>query len=93
MFDIIDVASLAMLLAEHFNSVIVQLPLNDIGEIKNKLPFSFTQGSNDINIESNDVNETMRILLEHNINLTNIKIRNHTLDDLFLKLTGHTLRS
>lgn len=81
------------LLMEHFNGVVVQLPLIDIEHAISELPLTFSKSGNDINIESDDVNETVRILLENNINLTNLKIRNHTLDDLFLKLTGHKLRS
>jgi len=81
------------LLTEHFNSVVVQLPAVDIKSAQNKLPLTMIIRGDDINIESQDVNETMRVLLEHNIDLTNIKIRSHTLEDLFLKLTGHQLRT
>jgi len=81
------------LLSEHFNSVIVQLPFSDIEHIHGSLPVKFNKKGNEAFIESKDVNKTIGTLLEHNVNLSNLKIRNHTLDDLFLKLTGHYLRS
>ena len=52
----------------------------------------FKQQGNDIEFETADINRALRILLDHKIDLTDIKIRSHTLDDLFLKLTGHELR-
>jgi ABC-2 type transport system ATP-binding protein len=53
----------------------------------------FQQRNNEIEIESRDINATLQVLLAHNVNLENLKIRTHTLDDLFLKLTGHELRA
>jgi len=81
------------LLSEHFNSVIVQLPFSDIETMCDRLPITFNKVGNDIFIESKDVNQTIGVLLDHQVNLTNLIVRNHTLDDLFLKLTGHHLRA
>ncbi|WP_455207789.1 ABC transporter ATP-binding protein [Kaarinaea lacus] len=81
------------LLAEHFNSMILQLPATDIDVDKLVLPVKYLQQRNEIEIESQDINATLQVLLAHNVNLANLRIRNHTLDDLFLKLTGHELRA
>jgi len=89
--DIIARGTPKQLLAEHFNSMILQLPSADIGKLS--LPIPFLQNKDEIEIESQDINATLQILLAHNVNLKNLKIRNHTLDDLFLKLTGHELRA
>lgn len=80
------------LLAEHFNSVIVQLPYSAIEGLQSPLPVALVKIGNDITIETQNVKNTIEILAQHNIALDNIKIRDHTLDDLFLKLTGHQLR-
>jgi len=91
--DIIARGTPKQLLAEHFNSMILQLPASDINIDKLSLPMNFMQHNNEIEIESQDINATLQILMAHNVNLKNLKIRNHTLDDLFLKLTGHELRA
>jgi len=80
------------LLAEHFNSVIVQLPLSAVESIQKPLPVTLIKSGNDITIETQNVKNTIELLTQHNIALDNMKIRDHTLDDLFLKLTGHQLR-
>ena len=73
--------------------MVLQLPATDINIDQTPFPVKFIQQSNLIEIESQDVNKTIQLLLEHNVNLANLKIRSHTLDDLFLKLTGHELRA
>lgn len=91
--DIIARGTPKQLLAEHFNSMILQLPAADITIAQLPLAFNYLQHNDEIEIESQDINATLQVLLAHNINLKNLKIRNHTLDDLFLKLTGHELRA
>ncbi len=81
------------LLAEHFNSMILQLPASDFNIKDTPFPYKYDQHNNSIVIESQDINATMQLLLEHKVDLANLKIRSHTLDDLFLKLTGHELRA
>ena len=80
------------LLAEHFNNVIIRLPAAAIQARSAQLPFDVMQHGNDIEFETADINHALRVLLDHKLDLTDIKIRSHTLDDLFLKLTGHELR-
>jgi ABC-2 type transport system ATP-binding protein len=91
--DIIARGTPEQLLTEHFNSMVLQLPATDIDIEETKIPVKFIQQSNLIEIESQDINKTVQLLLEHNVDLANLKIRSHTLDDLFLKLTGHELRA
>ncbi|HEY5602142.1 MAG TPA: ABC transporter ATP-binding protein [Gammaproteobacteria bacterium] len=81
------------LLAQHFNSMILQLPATGVDTGKLSASIQFLQRNNEIEIESRDINATLQVLLAHNINLEHLKIRSHTLDDLFLKLTGHELRA
>ncbi|MGD8558279.1 MAG: ABC transporter ATP-binding protein [Gammaproteobacteria bacterium] len=81
------------LLAEHFNSVVVRLPAEALPLNHSALPFETTTQGDYIEFETTDINNALRTLLEKQVDLAEIKIRNHTLDDLFLKLTGHELRS
>jgi ABC-2 type transport system ATP-binding protein len=81
------------LLAQHFNKVVIRLPAENVGSKGLHLPFELMQQGNYMAFETADINEALRILLNHDIDLDNIQIREHTLDDLFLKLTGHELRS
>ncbi|MEH6469552.1 MAG: ABC transporter ATP-binding protein, partial [Porticoccus sp.] len=45
-----------------------------------------------IAIETNTVEKTLAELVSLNINLRSLRVKNPSLDDLFLKLTGHRLR-
>lgn len=81
------------LLAQHFNNVIVRLPHRNLATETERLPFNMMRQGEYMAFETADINEALRTLLSHNINLTDVQIREHTLDDLFLKLTGHELRS
>lgn len=82
------------LLKEHFNCSVLSLPAAEVPE-----DFSL---SDDIKIErlkdkveilSDDINTTLNLMMQHNIKLDQLQIRSHTLEDLFLKLTGRQLRA
>jgi ABC-2 type transport system ATP-binding protein len=45
-----------------------------------------------IAIATSEVEKTLAELVALNINLRSLRVRNPSLDDLFLKLTGHHLR-
>lgn len=81
------------LLAQHFKSVVLQLPADEIDIDTSQLPFTLIRNAKHMEFECTDVNSALQLLLQHNIDLTNLRIRSHTLDDLFLKLTGHQLRT
>jgi ABC-2 type transport system ATP-binding protein len=80
------------LLVQHFNNVIIRLPERNLAAEDIHLPFDMMRQGNYMAFETADINEALRILLSHDIDLADIQIREHTLDDLFLKLTGHELR-
>ena len=48
---------------------------------------------NIIEIETDDVNASLRDLAAHSTGLNRMKIRQPNLEDLFLDLTGHSLRT
>jgi len=84
------------LLAEHFNDVVVQVPISSaldnllMSSTGTKLKAS--RQPDGVEICSSDVNQTVKLLLEANISLSGLQIRPRTLEDLFLELTGKGLR-
>ena len=46
-----------------------------------------------VDIQTTDLDATMRALLAADISLMGLKVRQPTLEDLFLELTGNELRS
>ncbi len=90
--QIIAQGSPAQLLNEHFQHVFVCL---DRQALPPELAREFDKTPNDgdqIIIESQSVEDTLQTLIGHNAQLSSLQVRNPTLDDLFLKLTGHNLR-
>ncbi len=81
------------LLAEHFDEVVLQLPLSDIPGDPAQLPLPVTLHDDTAEILSRDINATVRTLLDNNVSLAGLQIRPRTLEDLFLALTGEELRT
>ena len=46
-----------------------------------------------IEIETDNVNHSLRELVNRNLQLNGMKIRQPNLEDLFIDLTGHSLRA
>ena len=81
------------LLKQHYNDVVLELPLNPQTrnlciKVENCVP-----KDDIIYIATNDITATIKTLIESDVPLNGINIRPRTLDDLFLKLTGNLLRS
>lgn len=79
------------LLQQHFDHVFVCLDReavpNDL-----KLDTRVSQQGEQIAIETVSVEATLDSLIRQQVSLNSLQVRNPTLDDLFLKLTGHSLR-
>ena len=85
------------LLSKHFNDVVIQIPHSSdleslLGSLINRGDWSFTCHQETIEILTSDVSQTIEHLLAAGILLTGLQIRERTLDDLFLELTGKELR-
>ena len=91
--QIITQGSPEALLKEHYKNVIIELPLDefdgDLTDIEHRI--LETQGI--IEIETNDVNASLQLLAARASGLNGMKIRQPDLEDLFLDLTGHSLRA
>ena len=85
------------LLSRHFNDVIVQLPVTAalqavLGEIAGDIHLKTSRMQDLVEIRTADLNATVLQLQSQNISLSGMQIRQRTLEDLFLELTGSALR-
>ena len=88
---IIESGTPKQLLAKHFTDVNIQLPLDQVEHsLLTKHGWSI-QGEN-IEIATQNVEESLTFLIENKISMQGLHVKSANLDDLFLKLTGHTLR-
>ncbi len=81
------------LLRERYRNVIIELPAEDVGEQLTGIEHRMRDTENIIEILTDDVYASLQALAPQVTNLNRMKIRQPNLDDLFLDLTGHTLRS
>lgn len=79
------------LLSDHFNGVLVTLPAENENRL-NGIPLKSLRNNQIIEIMSESVDSTIRLLLENDIPLDGMQVRSPNLEDLFIKLTGHQLR-
>lgn len=89
---IIAQGSPKQLLEAHFNDIILQLPDSAITDTA-ALPYPVSRHKAIIEITTSNVNRTIEDLLARNISLSGLQVRSRNLDDLFLELTGKSLRS
>ncbi len=81
------------LLRNQYEGLIIEMPIADItGDIRNIEHRSF-DSLGIIEFVTNDVSATLAALSPNVTNLNHIKIRQPNLEDLFLDLTGHSLRA
>ncbi|MBC7397419.1 MAG: ABC transporter ATP-binding protein [Bdellovibrionales bacterium] len=76
------------LLAEHFQGLAIRIPRADWTEGEAIIAGNIFQHSDYVEIQTTEVNSTLKALLERNISLSRVQIRSRNLDDLFLQITG-----
>lgn len=81
------------LLRQHYKNTIIELPLEDFDGELTAIPHKVVESQGIVEIETDDVNESLRLLAARTDGLNNMKIRQPNLEDLFLDLTGHSLRA
>jgi len=79
------------LLKKHFSDVVLQLPKADFPV--DCAQFQGQENGEVMEILSQDVNKTIHQLIKLNVSLVGLRIRQRTLEDLFLALTGRELRT
>ena len=92
---IIAQGSPKQLLHAHFENSVISLPLDHIPRaLRESSGFNLHRRDNTlVEIHSNDLNTSIRSLLDQGISLDQMQVRSPTLEDLFLELTGHELRA
>ncbi len=91
--QIITQGNPAALLQEHYQSVIIELPLEDVSGDLDSIEHRVLETQGLIEISTDDVNASLEMLSTHVSGLNRMKIRQADLEDLFLDLTGHSLRA
>ncbi len=81
------------LLKEHFGDVVLQLPEDDVNGRLDGLGLCTSRKPGWCEIQTHDVDGTIRTLLERRISLKRMNMRSWSLEDLFIALTGKDLRS
>ena len=83
----------AQLLKEHFGDVVLQFPEEDVDGKLTGLELCVSKQPGWCEIQTHDVDGTIRTLLEHHVSLNRMNMRSWSLEDLFIALTGKDLRS
>jgi ABC-2 type transport system ATP-binding protein len=81
------------LLREHFDEVLLELPRQEFPAAARELPLKLIEASDRVEITTNDLDGTLRKLMDAHIPLKDLRIRPPNLEDLFLELTGKELRT
>lgn len=81
------------LLNENFDGAFVRLPWNENLELPEGFDGDVSRKKGHIEIHSKDADSTLRNLIYNGVHLNGLSIHAPNLEDLFLKLTGSSLRS
>jgi ABC-2 type transport system ATP-binding protein len=81
------------LLQEHFEEVLLELPRNDFPDNARHLVTKVIESADRVEIATQDLETTLRKLMDAHVSLQNLRIRPPNLEDLFLELTGKELRT
>jgi ABC-2 type transport system ATP-binding protein len=77
------------LLKKHFDKVFIEVPQEDFGKAELK-DGDIRNGY--VEIKTGNVNAALKDLIDQGVTLSRMRVRPHTLEDLFLELTGKNLR-
>jgi ABC-2 type transport system ATP-binding protein len=81
------------LLQEHFEEVLLELPRHDFPDEARHLVTKVIESADRVEIATQDLETTLRALMDARVSLKNLRIRPPNLEDLFLDLTGKELRT
>jgi ABC-2 type transport system ATP-binding protein len=81
------------LLAQQYPKIILELPLEDVSGDLQSIEHRVLESRGVIEISTDDVRLSLKSLATHTRGLNRLRIRQPNLEDLFLDLTGHSLRA
>jgi len=89
---IIEQGAPSTLLKHHFPSALVRLPYAAFAD-PTRVPPGFERRDGHYQSATDDIRGAIRELSDSGVDLSELQVSSPTLDDLFLKLTGHDLRT
>ncbi|HHH38916.1 MAG TPA: ABC transporter ATP-binding protein [Sedimenticola sp.] len=82
------------LLKKHFDNAVITLPATDVPENLDGDPLlTLHRRNGQVEILSEDMDASIRHLIDRGVSLAHLQVRSRTLEDLFLELTGRELRA
>jgi ABC-2 type transport system ATP-binding protein len=81
------------LLRSRYEGLVIELPLEDLSRDLDGIEHVVYETQGIVEVMSTDVSSSLEALAPRVLSLNRIKIRQPNLEDLFLDLTGHSLRS
>ena len=81
------------LLAERYRGLIIELPIDNVRDDLNGIEHQRLEDLGIVEVLSEDIPQSLAELRPHLRDANRIKIRQANLEDLFLDLTGHSLRT
>lgn len=81
------------LLRQRYKGLIIELPIGDLTHELRQIEHTVHENLGIVEVVTSDVSASLQQLSPHVTNLNHIKIRQPNLEDLFLDLTGHSLRA
>jgi ABC-2 type transport system ATP-binding protein len=88
---IIEQGTPTALLHKHFQHVFIYLPLAQVPELL-MAEYGWQKVAERVEIVTDNVERTLALLMSKQVSLTGLHVKSANLDDLFLKLTGHSIR-
>ncbi len=82
-----------VLLKNRYDGLVIELPIDDLSADLDGIDHVVYPNQGIVEVMSTDVSRSLEMLATRVVNLNRIKIRQPNLEDLFLDLTGHSLRS
>ena len=75
------------------DEVLLELPRQELPPAARQLPLRLIEAADRIEITTDDLDGTLRTLMDAHVPLKDLRIRPPNLEDLFLELTGKELRA
>ena len=88
---IIALGTPAELLNEHFASTLIRLP-DKYQSMLESIEIRFNKNGHYLDIFTDEANQVLSLIEQQGVDLKRCRMGAPTLEDLFLKLTGHGLR-
>lgn len=91
--NILTQGSPEALLKKQYEGLFIELPISDLTDDLSGIEHTVFENLGIVEVATTDVSASLQQLTPHVSNLNQIKIRQPNLEDLFLDLTGHSLRA